>query len=139
MPELRAPLLQPIRDSFFSEYRINVSVLRLDVLHPVVSGNKLYKLKYNLETFLNSGKDCLVTFGGAYSNHIAATAVACHEKGIPCIGIIRGEELNENSNSRLRLAAACGMKLIFIKRDLFRRLLAAPEQIEGQLMKLAPG
>jgi 1-aminocyclopropane-1-carboxylate deaminase len=131
------PTLQRIHDPLISENTV-VFVLRLDTVHPYVSGNKIYKLKYNLEAFLKSGNDCLVTFGGAYSNHIVATAAACKEKGIRCIGIIRGDELNKNSNVRLRFANDCGMKLVFIKRDLFRQLLAGQEEIEDSIRKMIP-
>jgi 1-aminocyclopropane-1-carboxylate deaminase len=128
-----------LKDSFFEEHQLEVSVLRLDTIHPVVSGNKLYKLKYNLAAFAESGKDLLVTFGGAYSNHIVATASACMEKGIPCMGIIRGDELHANSNDRLRFASECGMKLVFVKRALFRQLLTDPGHIEEQVKNRIPG
>jgi len=139
MPKLKLPILQPLTDSLFSENQLDISVLRLDTLHPFVSGNKVYKLKYNLEAFQNSGMEVLVTFGGAYSNHIVATAAACKEKGIPCIGIIRGDELNEDSNSRLRFASDCGMKLHFIKRESYRQLLTVTDRIDAQVKELIPG
>ena len=57
----------------------NISILRLDLIHPEISGNKWLKLKYNLEQAKAENKSCIITFGGAYSNHIAATAFACKE------------------------------------------------------------
>lgn len=98
-------------------------IKREDLLHPYISGNKWRKLKYNLETFLSSGCDTIVTFGGAFSNHIAATAFACQEKGISVVGIIRGEELvtQTTQNPTLRFAQACGMKFEFVSRELYRK------------------
>ena len=75
---------------------INVDVLRLDKISDLVSGNKWFKLKYNIEEFLRQKKKIFVTMGGAYSNHILALAAAGKENGIKIIGIIRGEELNEH-------------------------------------------
>jgi len=121
MPVESIPL-EKINDPLFSEKGLTVSVLRLDMLHPVTGGNKWFKLKYNLDAFLKSGKEILVTMGGAWSNHIMATAAAGKEKGIQTVGIIRGEELNENSNEALKFATACGMKLFFVSRDEYRHI-----------------
>jgi len=85
--------LQKISDTAIEKYGVNVFVLRLDKMHPDISGNKWFKLKYNLEAARKQKKDTLLTFGGAYSNHIAATAAAGKEFGFKTIGIIRGEEL----------------------------------------------
>ncbi|MBW8684029.1 1-aminocyclopropane-1-carboxylate deaminase/D-cysteine desulfhydrase [Chitinophaga rhizophila] len=98
---------------------IQAWVLRLDLLHPEVSGNKWFKLKHNLDAAIRQGKQRLVTFGGAYSNHIAATAAACHLAGFPCTGIIRGEQAAELSHT-LKGAAAKGMELVFISREAYR-------------------
>jgi len=95
-------------------------VLRLDEIHPYISGNKWFKLKYNLEEFFRQEKKYLVTFGGAYSNHIMAVAAAGKDLGIKTIGIIRGDELDETSNPALSFASQCGMKLFFISRDEYR-------------------
>jgi 1-aminocyclopropane-1-carboxylate deaminase len=98
-----------------------VSVLRLDLPDPIEGGNKRFKLKYNIREFLGSGSKQLITFGGAYSNHIAAVAAAARNNRINTIGIIRGEELNSSSNAVLRFASDCGMRLIFVSRDEYRR------------------
>ena len=119
--DLKRPVLQLLHDILFDESQLKVYVLRLDTMHPLVSGNKWYKLKYNIEAFQKSGQEFLVTFGGAYSNHIVATAAAGKESGIQTIGIIRGEELNEHSNPYLRFANDCGMKLIFVSREIYRK------------------
>jgi 1-aminocyclopropane-1-carboxylate deaminase len=92
-------------------------MLRLDLLHPEVSGNKWFKLKYNLAA---AGKRTILTFGGAYSNHIAATAAACKLAGLQAIGIIRGEKPATLSHT-LQQAIADGMQLEFISREAYRQ------------------
>lgn len=119
---LNNPVIVELTDSLFVEKELQVFVLRLDLIHPIISGNKLYKLKYNLEEFHRQKKEFLVTFGGAYSNHLVATATAGKESDIYTIGIIRGEELDENSNECLKFISSCGMKLIFVTREEYRRL-----------------
>jgi 1-aminocyclopropane-1-carboxylate deaminase len=98
----------------YNGYRIGI--LRLDLIHPEISGNKWFKLKYNLEQAQKESKNSIITFGGAFSNHIAATAVACKLSGLKSIGIIRGEETSIN-NPTLSLAQKNGMELLFISRD----------------------
>ncbi len=93
----------------------HIGVLRLDLIHPDISGNKWFKLKYNLEQAKNEHKNTIITFGGAFSNHIAATAAACKQAGFKSIGIIRGEELTAN-NPTLLFAQQHGMELLFVTR-----------------------
>jgi len=93
-----------------------IDILREDLIHPEVSGNKLRKLKYNLLEAERTGTDTLITFGGAYSNHIAATAAAGKLFGFKTIGIIRGDELNPESNDTLKKAGENGMTLHFMSR-----------------------
>ena len=69
---------------------VSLDVLRLDLVHPLVSGNKWYKLKYNLADCLRSGVRTVISFGGAWSNHLHALAAICQVVGIACIGVIRG-------------------------------------------------
>lgn len=95
---------------------IRVQVLRLDTLHPVVSGNKWFKLQHWLELHLQSNHQSLVTFGGAWSNHLVATASACADLEIPCAGIVRGEEPAEWS-ATLHQCRDFGMQLRFIPRS----------------------
>ena len=109
--------LQKISDSVMEKYGVNLFVLRLDLIRATISGNKWYKLKYNLEEAKKQKKETLLTFGGAFSNHIAATAAAGKEFGFKTIGIIRGDELNEDENKTLRFAKECGMKLHFVSRE----------------------
>lgn len=94
-------------------------MLRLDEVHPHVSGNKWWKLKYNLKSVVDVGYDGLLTFGGAFSNHIAATAAAGKVYGIRTIGIIRGEATSQN-NPTLNFAKDCGMELHFVDRTTYR-------------------
>ena len=98
---------------------IQLYIKRDDLIHPYISGNKWRKLKYNINTFLQSDKKILVTVGGAYSNHIMATAAATKVFNISSIGIIRGNELNQDSNNNLKYASEQGMKLIFAERNFY--------------------
>ena len=95
-------------------------MLRLDLIHPQISGNKWFKLKYNLEEAKKQGCDTILTFGGAFSNHIHATAVACNQFGFKSIGIIRGEKESE-TNSTLSEAKKFGMELQFVSREEYKR------------------
>ena len=100
---------------------IHLDLKRLDLIHPHISGNKFYKLKYNLQHAKQLGQDTLITFGGAFSNHIAATAYAAHYFGFNSIGIIRGEELaDQRLNHTLATASQFGMQLEFINRQDYR-------------------
>lgn len=110
--------LHPISPSWLPPSLL-ASILRLDLLHPEVSGNKWFKLRLNLKAAQAEGKDRIVTFGGAYSNHIAATAAACKIAGLKCTGIIRGERAPVLSHT-LTEAADKGMELVFISREEYR-------------------
>ncbi|MFM9401563.1 1-aminocyclopropane-1-carboxylate deaminase/D-cysteine desulfhydrase [Myroides odoratimimus] len=101
---------------------ITIFVKREDLLHEEVSGNKFRKLKYNILKAQELGYSKLLTFGGAYSNHIAATAAAGRICGVETIGIIRGEELENNyaGNSTLTKAVEDGMTLGFLTRTDYR-------------------
>jgi 1-aminocyclopropane-1-carboxylate deaminase len=94
---------------------IQMDVALLDSIHPLFGGNKWFKLKYNLEEARRRNAKAILTFGGAYSNHIYATAAACQAFGIPCIGLIRGESADIN-NSTLSKAKAFGMQIDFLSR-----------------------
>ena len=101
---------------------ITLHLKRDDLIHPHVSGNKFRKLKYNLIQAKKEGKTTLLTFGGAFSNHIAAVAAAGKEFGFQTIGIIRGEELHDKveENPTLSFAHNCGMHLDFVSRAHYR-------------------
>lgn len=110
---------------------IELFIKREDLLHPVISGNKFRKLKYNIRAAKDQNKKKLLTFGGAFSNHIVAVAGAGKEFGFETIGIIRGEELQEkiNENPSLAVAQQFGMKFAFVSRDAYR-LKDTPEFLE---------
>lgn len=101
---------------------IELFIKREDLLHPIISGNKFRKLKYNIQEAKRLGHSTLLTFGGAFSNHILAVAGAGAEFGFNTIGVIRGEELenNINDNPTLSQAKDFGMQFHFISRDLYR-------------------
>ncbi|WBL43071.1 pyridoxal-phosphate dependent enzyme [Algoriphagus halophytocola] len=101
------------------EKGIELAIKRLDLVHPEVSGNKFFKLKHNLEKAKTAGKTKIMTFGGAFSNHIYATAKAAQAENLEAIGIIRGER-TEPLNYTLRSAEEAGMQLEFIDRSSYR-------------------
>lgn len=107
----------------FAEKNITVVIKREDLLHPFISGNKFRKLKYNILAAQAQGKSTILTFGGAYSNHIAATAYAAKENGLKTIGVIRGEELQNSwqKNTTLQKAHEDGMLFKFISREAYRQ------------------
>ena len=111
------------------EKKVDLFVKREDVIHPFVSGNKFRKLKYNIREAKNHHKRVLLTFGGAFSNHIVATAVAANLNGFNSIGIIRGEELGKDlektlaNNATLQEAHKNGMTFEFVSRDVYRNKL----------------
>ena len=109
--------LHIVENELFKSFDLNVLIKRDDLIHPEISGNKWRKLKLNIERFVQGKYEKLLTFGGAYSNHIIATAKLCQQLNIPSIGIIRGEELNPYSNDTLKRAAEMGMELIFVSRQ----------------------
>ena len=114
--EISLPLLD--------EKEVRLFIKRIDKIHPFVSGNKWFKLKYNLLEAKKQGLNTLLTFGGAYSNHISATAFAAKEKGTNSIGIIRGEE-HLPLNPTLRFAIDNGMKLHYISRSNYKEKTSA--------------
>lgn len=110
--------LQNIEAEFLKKKGIHLYVLREDLIHPEISGNKWRKLKYNIEYAQEKGYTSLVTFGGAFSNHIAATAAAGKYYGLKTIGIIRGDEM---SNATLDVAIKNEMQLKFVSRAEYKK------------------
>ncbi|HSU28127.1 MAG TPA: hypothetical protein VLJ68_07085 [Chitinophagaceae bacterium] len=104
----------------FTQQNLEISVLRLDTIHPVVSGNKWFKLRFELEQAIQKGKKIILTFGGAWSNHIVATACCAKQNGLQSIGIIRGEEERQLTPA-MEDARDLGMELIFISREDYRK------------------
>lgn len=101
---------------------VSLFIRREDLIHPFVSGNKFRKLKYNLLKAKAENHHTLLTFGGAFSNHIAATAYAGKENGFKTIGVIRGDELESKAdeNPTLKFAKECGMKFVFVSREQYK-------------------
>src|ERR1700744_3052384 len=114
--EIFSPVHQ-INNKLFDERGISVFIKRDDLIHPIISGNKWRKLKYILLKAQSENKNHLVTFGGAYSNHLLATAAAAAKFGFKSTGFVRGEEVN---NDTLFLCKLHGMQLIFAERDSYR-------------------
>lgn len=114
----KAPL-QEIVDSVLEDRGLQLFVKREDLIHSAISGNKWRKLYYNLQEAKSQKHKTLVTFGGAYSNHIAATAAAGKEFGFKTIGLIRGEEYAK-LNPTLSYAKSCGMDFVYMNREDYR-------------------
>lgn len=110
---------QKISLPILKEKDISLFIKRLDAVHPFVSGNKSFKLKYNIIEAKRAGYKSLLTFGGAYSNHIAATAYAARYNGLNSIGVIRGEEYIA-LNPTLRFAIENRMFLHYVNRNDYR-------------------
>ena len=116
--ENNIPIVE-IFDEVIQQKGSRLFVLREDLIHPEISGNKWRKLKYNLQEAEQNGLDTILTFGGAYSNHIAATAAAGNHFGLKTIGIIRGEETLP-LNPTLELAKIHGMQFKYVSREEYR-------------------
>jgi 1-aminocyclopropane-1-carboxylate deaminase len=120
MSFIQTPKCRVDRLSLSHKFHTTIDVLRLDLIHPVVSGNKWFKLAPYLEEAKKQNKKILLTFGGAYSNHIVATAAAAKEAKLKSIGLIRGEE-SPNLSPTLKDALSHGMKLIFLSRTAYSK------------------
>lgn len=118
--DLNKSINQPILSDAFNG--IKLSIKRDDLIHPEISGNKYRKLKYNLSEAKKKGFKSLLTFGGAFSNHIAAVAAAGREHGFKTIGVIRGEEVIDlvKENPTLKFAKSQGMIFKFVSRHDYR-------------------
>jgi 1-aminocyclopropane-1-carboxylate deaminase len=115
--EIYSPVHQ-IKEKLFDEQGLSVFIKRDDLIHPFISGNKWRKLKYILKKASAENRTHLVTFGGAFSNHLLATAVAGSKFGFKSTGIVRGEEVE---NDTLFLCRLHGMRLFFVDRESYRR------------------
>ncbi|MBP8193599.1 MAG: 1-aminocyclopropane-1-carboxylate deaminase/D-cysteine desulfhydrase [Chitinophagales bacterium] len=111
--------LDRITNALTEQFNVSLFLKRDDLIHPEISGNKWRKLKYNIEQAKREHKDTLLTFGGAFSNHITATAAAGKYLGFKTIGIIRGEEY-QPLNKSLQFAKDCGMKLMYLDRENYK-------------------
>src|SRR5688500_11418602 len=131
MVDLTKANIEKLRLPQPAEMQVDVDVLRLDQIHPVVSGNKWFKLKYYLRDAKLKQHQTLLTFGGAYSNHMLAVAYAAQASGLSSIGVVRGEETKSLSHT-LTAARQYGMQLHFISREAYRM-----KESEGLLAQLS--
>ncbi len=125
--EFKEPKIVELKDELFEKNGLQVSMLRLDEIHPVISGNKLFKLIYFLKEARESDHKTIITFGGAYSNHLAATAFSCEQMNLRSVGIVRGEESKVLSHT-LQFCLQHGMQLKFISRSLYKNI--SPEFLQ---------
>ncbi len=123
--DLAASPLQKLNSAFLEQANIQLYVKRDDLIHPLFGGNKWRKQKYNLIHAREEHFDTLLTFGGAWSNHIYATAAAARHFGFNSIGIIRGEK-HTPLNATLSFAESCGMQLHYVSRAEYRKKHEAP-------------
>ncbi len=108
-------IIQPLNPEWYQHKVAALDMLRLDLLHPVISGNKWYKLRLNIKHAQENGQKAIVTFGGGYSNHLVATAYACKLYGIKATGIVRGNY--EVLTPTLKECRAEGMELVFVSQE----------------------
>lgn len=116
---LKNSKLQRVLHPLFKKHQLIVSIKRDDNIHPIISGNKWRKLKFNLRFAEENNYRGIISFGGSFSNHIHALAFACQQQGLKSIGIIRGEQTYA-SNYTLSMAQQWGMKLNFVDRKTYR-------------------
>ena len=112
-------VIQKLHHVMFDKKGIEIHVLRLDLIHPVVSGNKWFKLKYHLQEAARQNKKGIITFGGAYSNHLVAVAFACNNANLQSIGFVRGEQPRKFSHT-LNDALKFNMELKFLDRETYK-------------------
>ena len=110
-------ILQELQFPDWEKRSVRVLVKRDDLIDPFVSGNKWRKLKYIVELALHQQRTGILTLGGAYSNHLLATAAACEGFGLKSKALVRGEELSVDSNENLQRCSGMGMELQFISRE----------------------
>lgn len=115
---LEKNIIQSINDKHVQLHGISAAMLRLDLLHPIVSGNKIFKLKHYLTATKNNAKKGILTFGGAFSNHLVASAYAAKMNNLESIGLVRGEKPKKLSPG-LTDCISYGMQLEFMKRESF--------------------
>ncbi|MFZ1705511.1 MAG: pyridoxal-phosphate dependent enzyme [Saprospiraceae bacterium] len=118
--------LQEVHHPILHRKQIKLFVKRDDLIHPLLSGNKYRKYKYNLQHFKDSNFKTLVTYGGAFSNHLHATAAVCASHEISCVGIVRGEDFDPE-NPTLLFCKKNGMKLHFVDRETYRKKTMSDE------------
>ncbi len=137
---LRLPsAIDEIHDELFDQKGIRVFVKRDDLIHPIISGNKWRKLREYIQIAQLKGHKHLISFGGAYSNHLYALAFAAKDLGLASTGIIRGDELTSQSNLFLSQMESWGMNLKFISRANYQQKLIPKEIDTSHSMVIAEG
>jgi len=117
-----ASINQEISLPILNKYNKKIYFKREDLIHPIISGNKFRKLKYNIKEALKINKTHLISFGGAYSNHLLALSYIGKLYGLSTLGIIRGEELlKKKLNSTLQKCNDFGMKFVYVSREEYRK------------------
>ncbi len=122
------PFVQPLNLDWYQGCVEAISMLRLDVIHPVVSGNKWYKLQYYLQEAQQNQAIGILTFGGAYSNHLVAAAAAAKTFGLNAIGIVRGLHAADSLTPTLKDCVSFGMQLVFVTKEEYDRKYDADYQ-----------
>lgn len=120
------PVIEPFQHPLCDERDVKIYIKRDDLIHSVISGNKLFKLSLYLNEFINGDYKTLITFGGAYSNHVHATAFKAKEMGIKSVGIIRGEQIIP-LNPTLKDVTDWGMTLEPVSRESYKRKDQSPD------------
>lgn len=118
--DLRKAVIEPLGGPLFDQPQVTVEILRLDLIHPLISGNKWFKLKYYLQEAVQLGRKGLFSVGGAFSNHLLATAAAARAAGLSSAALVRGEAATTLSCT-LQDAAGLGMELNFVSREEYRQ------------------
>lgn len=139
--DLTKAIVQSLPDEAWAKNDVLVNVLRLDRIHPVLSGNKWFKLKYHLQQAIQQNRKGLLTFGGAWSNHLVASSIACKLNDLACIGVVRGEAAAQLSPT-LQEARHYGMQLQFVSRTAFsdeEQLIAAMQTEYPDFMLVPQG
>jgi 1-aminocyclopropane-1-carboxylate deaminase len=113
----KKPPTQPLYNPLYTQRQIEAWTLRLDLVHPIISGNKWFKLNPYIQHAIKNNYKGLMSFGGAYSNHLVALATACREHGLMSMAIVRGEEVHNHSIAQMKQA---GMVLNFVSREQYR-------------------
>jgi 1-aminocyclopropane-1-carboxylate deaminase len=125
--KIKSIRIDEVNEDFILDKNISLKILRLDLLHPTISGNKYFKILPYLQKYQNGNYKEIVTFGGAYSNYLHALAYVCFKNKIPCTAYIRGEKVE---NHTLLDCKKWGMKLKFIPRQYFDRLIKRKINLE---------
>jgi 1-aminocyclopropane-1-carboxylate deaminase len=110
----RLAVIQPLNKFWYQKKVVQMDMLRLDLLHPIVSGNKWFKLRLNMKHAIEHGYKTIVTAGGGFSNHLIATAFAARRFGLTSVGVVRGKY--DKLTPTLEACKAEGMELIFVTK-----------------------